>query len=629
MNNVTLRKNLPYLLPLFLSAAVFFSFGLYHLGKFETTDEHLWKYGRIKQYWTALAEKNWDKTYINDKPGVTVALFSGAGLLFEGAPEQTQTRPGSDTQGGLFEIYDHTRAEKINIYFRLPVLLVSVLSLFVFFWVLKNAFDSPKKALIATLLIATNPILLGISQIINPDSFFWIFGALAASSYLALLNTSKRRFFWLTAIFTGLALLSKYTAFTLFLFYALSLAAKTFFAQEGKTNWKSFLFSALDIFLIAILSVLGFSLLLPATIANPQYIFKGISQFLNAKSIILAAVSAATVLTAGYFWRKKISFLFERAKGAKKFLATAIFAAFALLLAFSLLNAWTGQKIIPVEALRDTAYANEPKEFNFRPLIPKGAPELQKNVWLFAMEAYPLFFSLSPLILGALLLPLWDKIRKKINGFDLAVVVSLICFAFIYLFSTLLAGVVTNARYLILLYPLFSIAAAPILAAALEHSKLSEKRTLALGAALIILLGAVNFFSLKPFYFSYTNFLLPQSASVHDSWGHGSYEAAQYLNGLPDSENLIIWSNSDTVCRFFQGKCLRSRRIDLAKVTPDYFVVSKRGALKISNRFILENNPFPEKDSSYYFDNLSEKAAWELLIGGREGNYLRIIPYEK
>ena len=95
MKKIT-KENLFIYLILAISIITFFLFGLFHLGKFETTDEHLWKYGRIKQYWTAIAERDWEKTYINDKPGVTVALVSGIGLLLEPDPEANQNLPVDD-----------------------------------------------------------------------------------------------------------------------------------------------------------------------------------------------------------------------------------------------------------------------------------------------------------------------------------------------------------------------------------------------------------------------------------------------------------------------------------------------------------------------------------------------------
>ncbi len=89
MNNMEKNRfeKIAVVLLLLASVAAFFAFGLFHLTKFETTDEHLWKYGRIKQYWQAIGNQDWEKTYINDKPGVTIAIFSGVGLLFESDPE--------------------------------------------------------------------------------------------------------------------------------------------------------------------------------------------------------------------------------------------------------------------------------------------------------------------------------------------------------------------------------------------------------------------------------------------------------------------------------------------------------------------------------------------------------------
>ena len=74
----------------FLTVIVFASFGFYHLGKFETTDEHLWKYKRIGDYWEGWREWKLEKTYINDKPGITVGIFSGLGLIPDAHPERSE-----------------------------------------------------------------------------------------------------------------------------------------------------------------------------------------------------------------------------------------------------------------------------------------------------------------------------------------------------------------------------------------------------------------------------------------------------------------------------------------------------------------------------------------------------------
>jgi 4-amino-4-deoxy-L-arabinose transferase-like glycosyltransferase len=612
-----------------LILGAFFSFGWFHLGKFETTDEHLWKYDRIGQYWSALAEWDLEKTYINDKPGVTVALISGFGLLAEPHPEQNELRPENDSR---FEAYDAKQSEITNVHFRLPVLIFSTFALIGFFFLLGHTFGNWRIALLGTLMIALSPVLVGIAQIINPDSFFWIFGSLSALAYFALLRTGRFSFVILTGILTGFALLSKYTAFILFAFYGLALCFSLIGERAADTDWRNLGTNLVHLALIFLLSVVVFALFLPAVFVRPEYLFKGISQFFSGDVAPLPTLFfAGLLILAGTFIIRRFPLTpilkFFRTK--ERFISGVILAAFLALFFLSLLNVWTGQKLVPVDALRDAAYSNEPQSFNFRPLIPKGAPELGKNARLIFVESYPLFFALSPLILGLILMGCMQFFRGKLSSETRLFLVTLIAFTLLYFASTLFAKVVTNARYLILLYPLFAIGAALVLFDLLRERTMKQPLALIGAAFFVFAIGSLTLWQVRPFYFSYTNSLLPNQFTAHDSWGHGAYEAAQYLNSLPNAQNIIIWSNSDTVCRFFEGKCLRSRKIDLSVVTPDYFVLSKRGVIKLNNRFILLNNPDPEKDSDYYFKQLEKDPLWKLEINGRPENYLKIIPFEK
>lgn len=606
----------------------FFSFGWFHLGKFETTDEHLWKYDRIGQYWSAIGSGDWVKTYINDKPGVTVALVSGIGLLSEPYPEQNELRPESDSR---FEAYDVKQSEITNVHFRLPVLAFSTLALLAFFFLLSQAFGDWRIALLGTLFIALSPILVGIAQIINPDSFFWIFGTLSILSYLALLRTGRRSFVLATGVLTGFALLSKYTGFILFAFYALALGFSLINQRTGDAaTWRTLGKQVMRIVYIFLAAIAVFTVFLPAVFIHPEYLFKGISQFFSEDSLPLFIIGSAAILGSVFIIRRfPFAPILAFFRSKERLISGAILAAFLILLLLSLVNVWTGQKFVPVDALRDAAYANEPQSFNFRPLIPKSAPELGKNARLIFVESYPLFFVLTPLVLGLILIGCIRFFRGRLSPETRLFLVTLLAFTLLYFASTLFAKVVTNARYLILLYPLFAIGAALVLFDLLRERIAKQPSMLALAVFSVFAVGSLTLWQVRPFYFSYANSFLPAEFTVHDSWGHGAYEAAQYLNGLPNAQNIIIWSNSDTVCRFFQGKCLRSRKIDLSAVTPDYFVLSKRGVIKIGNRFILLNNPHPERDSDYYFGNLDRLSIWNLDINGRPENYVKIIPFER
>lgn len=616
---------------LIFTVGIFFAFGIFHLGKFETTDEHLWKYDRIPGYWNALLSQDWEKTYINDKPGITVALISGIGLLKEPHPEKTEKMGQTGEAEKIFENYNVSQSERINIIFRLPVLIFSALALFLFFWLILRAFDSYPIALLGTMFIAFNPILVGMAQIINPDSFFWIFGGLASCAYIAFLNLRQPKFLLLTGIFTGLALLSKYTAFLLFLFFPLFLIAKIIFQDPETAKYitlSTILRHIRDICIIFFLALLVFTLFLPAVFIHPEYLFKGISQFFGTQTLTLFFGSAGLIFLVLFLIRKHIGTILAWIARERYTILTVTATLFLLLIALVMINAWSGERLAPVSALRDQAYTNEPKEFNFKPLLDRKDGSPQTAVKIFLMEATPLIFSLSPLVLLIFFCLFTQILLRKVTDTASAVIFTILAFSLAYLLFAQSAHVVTNARYLIYLYPLIALLTAVSLVELFAKRRQFSIIFMVL-SILLLLWGSWSLFLLRPFYFSYTNFLLPQTLSIHDSWGHGSYEAAEYLNSLPNAERLIIWSNSDTVCRFFVGQCLKSRRIDLARVTPDYFVISKRGAIKVHNRFLLENNPDPTRDSDYYFDTLNNRAVWSLSINNRSQNFITIIPFEK
>lgn len=604
---------------LLISVAMFFAFGFFHLTKFETTDEHLWKYGRIKQYWKAIGDKNWEKTYINDKPGVTIALFSGSGLLFESNPEKYE-------KSGNVE-----QAEFINLIFRLPILILATLSLFLFFWLGWKAFDSLWTALFSVMFLALNPILIGITQIINPDSYLWFFGGLSVFSYLAFLNKKERKFLILAGIFMGFAMLSKYTALILFLYFLLIILAKMIFQKEKETllGYKFLFKEILNLVLIFAISLLIFAIFLPAVFVHPNYLVKGVSQFLERGNFALISILGLIILSAILFFRKRIfsasaDFL---VKNKKIFLISTV-CLFLTVSFLMLINVWSGQKLIPFDELRDSAYANEPKKFYFGKEF-SHLGFLEKNFKLFMLEAYPFFFSLPPLFFLLILFLLLKSLLGKIKNYSAIILFATVSFSLIYFLITLVIRVVANVRYSITLQFIL----APFLAIAvyelLRSLKKEEKKHRILSAVLILLIGFFSLWLSRPFYFSYESPFLSKKFTINSSWGHGFYEAAQYLNDKPDAEKLYTWSNSSTICSFLKGKCTSSKKIDLNVVKPDYFVISKRGTLKEKDKFIFINPDYNGKPAEWYYDNLQNGSEWSIFINERQENFVKIIKFEK
>lgn len=623
----------------FLTVLTFASFGWYHLGKFETTDEHLWKYKRIGDYWEGWREKNFAKTYINDKPGITVAIFSGFGLIPDAHPERTELVPLSREETEFFEDYREDLTEPVNVRFRLPILIVSSLALLLFFGLTYQILASWTLALLVLLLIGFNPILVGIAQVINPDSFFWIFGFLSSLCFLSYLFRATPYSLEMTGILTGLALLSKYTAFLLFPLFGLFLLGYLLFTSDEpralltRQMVMKYLFAFIKIFGLATLT---FFILLPASFLNPSLFFKGASQFLNPNHwpYWLAGLGLVTLLVFT-LWKygtdQRLLALQSWIKERSLFLTRSVVTVLGFILFLSLINVWTGQALAPVEALRDAAYANEPQAFNFKPVLFKTAPFYEKWFEVGLMEIFPFVFSLTPILFVGMLLGLIGLWKNIFSPRAKVIVFAIFAFILLYFFATYQARVVTNARYMIALFPLVALAGAVALDEWLRRlvkAELQQKAWLFL-TVLLFLWGTFTLWQLKPFYFSYANFLLPKDQSIHDSWGHGFYEAAQYLNSLPNATELKVWSNSNTLCRFFVGKCFQSRRIDLAQTTPDYFVMSKRGVVKVRNQPVLKNNPWPLRNTAYYIDKLQNNPEWSLLINGRPDNFVNIVRFEK
>jgi len=100
--------------------------------------------------------------------------------------------------------------------------------------------------------MALSPILVGMSQIINPDALFWVFSSASIFSYFALLKTDERKFIRLTALFLGASLLSKYTAnilFPLFILMFFSDLVINFSAIKDKQGVKEYILKQLKYFL--------------------------------------------------------------------------------------------------------------------------------------------------------------------------------------------------------------------------------------------------------------------------------------------------------------------------------------------------------------------------------------------
>ena len=145
---------------------------------------------------------------------------------------------------------------------------------------------------------------------------------------------------------------------------------------------------------------------------------------------------------------------------------------------------------------------------------------------------------------------------------------------------------------------------------------------------LLLTIGTATL-ALTPFPLSYASSLLPMThhTDVKDM-GAGSYEAAQYLNSLPDAEHMLIWTDKDGVCKFFVGRCKRGLNYQsLRDQGLDYIVVSS--GRKNRTRSMMGGDIDANKPGLIRFDQFYERddTAYTLKVNGRSSQFVKIFPF--
>lgn len=610
-------KKCPALLlavPLFF----YFLFGINHLAKFETTDEHYWMYsnynnndywdnddGRIHQYWEALFSGNWKRTRINDKPGITVAYVSGIGSWLK-------TNLDKNIEKGIAPTLSKSdKAQIINLYFRLPILIFNGLfSLFLFYLIRKLARDG-WIALLATTFILLSPIIVGISQIVNPDALLWEFGFAALLSFLIYLRDGGRKFAGLSSVFLGLSLLTKYSSVIFLPFF---LAVMLLYIIENIRAWpaeeiaKRIRKLSLSYFFIIAGALIIYAVFLPDNLVEFRHFMKGSLGFKGMQSFfwILFALNLLLFLDALFLKSRLSGGVFKKLEFFEKGFKTAVLAIFPLIFLIVIINSvfgadWLKLFAIPFDSAPKSAFANL---------------SIAESSKIALIQFLPLVFSLTPLVILAVLYA-WIKNLKTNSEFRWIIFIFSFFMA-VFVGASFQQELILTNRYSILLYPLvFTIAAIGIF----QIFSLAEK-TFLFKTGIFTVAVVISLFSLwgtKPFYFNYTNFILPQKYLISDAWGYGGYEAAQYLNSLPGAKNLRIWADYNGTCLFFNGKCeanyLTMKNIrKKSGVIPhfDYFVSSRRGS-------ILSAKIWKDLQKDYKLETVRE-----FTINNRPENFIKI-----
>ena len=618
----TLIKDHFLKIALLIFFALYLWMGLPHLAKFQTADEDLWianpTEGRIHEYWRAIQYETWEDTRINDKPGVSTAIFGGMfGFPYDSEPEKKMFKDGN-----IIDKFNPEYFEKASFFYRIGIFVANGLLVLCIAWFVWAITHNRLLTFFSSMFLYLSPILLGVSQIINPDAMLWSFGFAASMGYLAFVVRGKWYFLLLAGIFFGFTLLSKYTgAFLFFILYLLTFSSFLYLGTHFETRNKFSWFVVSRLLGYAIFCLLGigvFALLMPAAIVEPKYIYEGTFGFsgssdmdgiLQFMGIVFGIVLAESLLGRSYisYWlAKKLSFL-------KKLLPGIVFIVILGATLFSLFN-WGFDNYFNLE----TAPFDAGKESEYRGIESQwNQIALQIKSFIFTLPPLVLFFTLLAfplsLFLGKKFFPKkYDRDRLLLFLFVFG------AFFVAFYYAAIEQRVLVHVRYSILLYPVAAFIAA---ITATFITQFLMKKCLSYSLAFIAVVFFISMSSLvadRPYYFNYTNDLLPQDQDVVGAWGYGGYEAAEYLNNLEFSEYFTVWADYEGFCPFFKGRCIKGSIVKWHQggefTGIDYFIVSRRG--------LIRNESSWEKINRW--NRIEPEPVWTLYIGDRPGNFVEV-----
>ncbi|NTW90010.1 MAG: phospholipid carrier-dependent glycosyltransferase [Candidatus Moranbacteria bacterium] len=590
-------------------------FFLHDIGRFAGVDEPLWTFDRIPSYWKNIGEGDWAGTNISDKPGVTVALFSGAGFFFIDDPASYEA--GKDNSQPK-DILPMNRA------LRIPIALFATLSIPLFYLLCERLLGR-RAGLLSAILIGFSPILIGMSRLINPDALLWIFGPASLLSFLVFGKRRMPAFLHLSGFLLGLALLTKYVANIMFPFLLLLIPLSYLLKNRSNRIPEGiYLRDALrNLFGLSTTALLTFFLLYPTTWMRPMELLKGtVLSEAFAPVWPFFAAAAALLVFDGFVLDGKLLRIISRPFPDGCLLRRFVGGTFLLIMLLVIGNTLSGMNLADFQSILSS---------------PKSSYRDVGTLPFFLTNVYPLLFgipllTLSGLFIGSILLFRSPDDRYPERPLD--VITVLFLFVLTYEAAATVTHVASMARYQIMLFPIVGIIAGTAIALSIRPllQTLRFTGTTFAGIAFVIaFVASIPPFLSEPFSLSYASPLLPKRyyLDVKDM-GSGSYEAATFLNALPDAEHLSVWTDKKGLCTFFVGQCHTELSFEeLDGVALDYVVVSwsrkSRTSTVISRDRRLSGHPV--LDFSNYYDR-EDGLAYRLDIGGRPGQYVKVIPVD-
>lgn len=557
-------------------SAIFLGFGLHHLGKFLITDEPIWYYQRTPQYWNALLAGDWIKTRASDKPGVFNSILAGLVTL----KLNPQDYLGSNFPTFLF-------------WWRLPILLFNFVCLFLSYHFLKQLANKDL-ALLSTALIATTPIITGMTKLVNPDSVLWSTCFISILTFLLYLKTDKRKYIFWSGSFFGFALLSKYNAQALFISYFGIWYLQYFFARIDRKQLLKKGLGLLGIFSLALGTV---AILMPAAFVSPN-IFWGATLETTFNNIPVAVLIGIILTEILIFQGKITGFISHKVNTHLLTMGSIQFSFFTVM--FILLF----YKLFMTESFFLLTVSTKQWSGAFFPMFFQSANALVASLRIPVLIGFMAFLAIT-------LIP---KLRPKF-GKDIQLLEYFVLIIFLFFVGASLQGVSMHNRYQIMLFPLYIVLASSFFLAFIPKIKWVTIALVLLAVGDLVLLMPTSYV-----FYSNNRYKNPESII---NWGIGGYEVAEKANEFPNVKNLKVLSDYHGFNSFFDGKSMLMDRVITQEFINnfDYLCVSSSGKSQKTRWKMMTSDL-----EKYYDTPFEETAAYN---GSSTAGYIKLVKIKK
>ncbi|EKD46910.1 MAG: hypothetical protein ACD_67C00022G0001 [uncultured bacterium] len=367
-------------------------------------------------------------------------------------------------------------------------------------------------------------------------------------------------------------------------------------------------------------SLATFYVLFPAVWVKPERLLNGtlFSQAFESTWPIFVGLLVMLLFDVIALKGKISDFSLNFLANHKQKILKSLVAFFLFCVAFVFANVFTGMKWYDFEAIISS---------------PKSAYSTGGYDGLFFANFFPLIFTITPLAFLSLLFAMfWNLFKKNIESRISSTVFSLTLFIFLYYLATTVNKVAAMNRYQIMIFPLAIILGGIGFGLIYENilrKKYPQMKNLMFFVIFVLSVGSVYFS--RPFYISYDSPLLPDKYYTDlKDMGTGSYQAAQFINSLPDAEKLHVWTDKKGVCPFLKAKCYSGFTYPrLREANIDYAIVSA-GRKARTQKMIT---PATIKKDLIRFDTLYDRndsdVVYKLEINGRPRNFIKVIKLDQ